>query len=194
MRARRHAGVQRDPADVPAHHLGDHAAVVCVARGAQAVHGLGRDLHSGVESERVIGRVEVVVDGLRHADDPDALVREPLGRGERAFAADRDDGVDLVVAQHLVDPVDTAARLERVRARRAEDGAALLADSLNVLAIDRDDVGLDRLRAIRSGSPTKSMPCSLMPVRTAPRMTAFRPGASPPLVRIPILIQLSCPS
>jgi hypothetical protein len=31
-----------------------------------------------------------------------------------------------------------------------------------------------------------------MPVKTAARMTAFRPGQSPPLVRMPMLMAQSC--
>ena len=94
MRAGGHARVQGDPADVAAHDLGDHAAVVGVAGGAQPVHRLGGDLHGGVEAERVVGGGEVVVDGLGHADDLDAGVGEALGGRQGALAADRDDGVD----------------------------------------------------------------------------------------------------
>ena len=38
--------------------------------------------------------------------------------------------------------------------------------------------------------PTNSMPCSFVPVNTAARMTALRPGQSPPLVKIPIFIRV----
>ena len=67
-------GVQRDPAGVPAHHLDDERAVVRLGGGVQAVDRLGRDVDRGVEAEGVVGRVEVVVDGLRHADDADAVL------------------------------------------------------------------------------------------------------------------------
>ena len=68
-------GVQRDPAGVPAHHLDDHDAVVRLGRRVQAVDRLGRDRDGGVEPERVVGAVEVVVDRLRHADDGEAVLR-----------------------------------------------------------------------------------------------------------------------
>src|SRR5215218_8592665 len=64
-----HARVQRDPAGVPAHDLDDEGAVVAVAGGVQPVDRLHRDTDGGVEAERVVGGVEVVVDGLRDADD-----------------------------------------------------------------------------------------------------------------------------
>jgi hypothetical protein len=134
--------VQRDPPDVAAHDLGHHAASVRVARGAQAVHGVGRDLHRGVEAERVVGGGEVVVDRLRNADDLDALVGEALRGRERAFAADGDQGVDAEALHVLLDLVGTALALEGVGARGAEDRAALLADADDVAALQGDDVAL----------------------------------------------------
>ena len=34
----------------------------------QAIHALGCERHGGVEAERGVGFVEIVIDGLRHAD------------------------------------------------------------------------------------------------------------------------------
>ena len=159
VRARGHAGLQRDPADVPSHHLGDHAAGVRLAGGAQAVHGLGRDLHRGVEAERVVRRAEVVVDGLRHADDLQPGVGQALGRRQGALAADRDDGVDPVALEDALDVLDAAVlALERVRPAGAEDRAALLGDALDVLAAERDDVALD------DTAPAVPEPDELVPV------------------------------
>ena len=91
VRARRHARVQRDPADVASHHFGDHAPSVGVAGRAQPIHRLGGDLHSGIESEGVVGGREVVVDCLGHADDLDAGIGEALRGRESTFTADRDE-------------------------------------------------------------------------------------------------------
>ena len=41
--------------------------------------------------------------------------------------------------------------------------------------------------------PTNSASCEMTPFSTDPRMTAFRPGQSPPLVRIPIFMVCSTP-
>ena len=93
-RAAGDARVQGDPAGVPAHHLDDQDAVVGLGRRVQPVDGLGGDVDGGVEAEREVGAGQVVVDGLRDADDVDAQVGE-LGRDtERVLAADRDEGVD----------------------------------------------------------------------------------------------------
>ena len=138
------AGVQRDPADVAAHDLGDHAALVRVAGGAQAVHRVGRDVEGGVEAERVVGRAQVVVDRLRDAEHVDAVVREAVGGRERALAADRDDAVDAVAVQRLRDVLGAAARaLVGVGAARAEDRAADLRQALHLVPREREEVAVD---------------------------------------------------
>ncbi len=143
MGTRCHAGVQRDPADVSAHDLCDHAAIVSVTGGAQTVHRLGRNLHGGVKPEGVVGRVQVVVDRLWHSDDLHALVGEPLRGGECSLSADRNDCVDAVLGHDLVHSVNTTVALEGVRAGSAENRAALLADALDLVAAEGDDVVLD---------------------------------------------------
>ena len=87
-------GVQRDPPGVPAHDLDDQRAVVRLGGGVQPVDRLHRDVHRGVEAEGVVGRVEVVVDRLRDADDVHAEVAEPGRDAEGVLAADRDQRVD----------------------------------------------------------------------------------------------------
>ena len=187
VRAGGHAGVQGDPADVAAHDLGDHAALVRLAGGAQPVHRLGRDLHGGVEAERVVGGGEVVVDGLGDADDLDAGIGEPLGGRECALAADRDDRVDAVPVHDRLDDLGAAVALERVGAGGAEDRAALLGDAPDLRARERHDVALDDA-APAVAEADELVVVTAMPLRTAPRMTAFRPGQSPPLVRMPIFM------
>ena len=135
--------MQGDPAHVPSHDLGDHAAVVGLAGGAQPVDCLGGDLHGGVEAEGVVRGVEVVVDGLGHAHDLEAGVGEPLCGGQGALAADGDDGVDPEPVHVGFDDLGTAAVLKRVGAGRAQDGAALLGDAADHGAGNFDDVALD---------------------------------------------------
>ena len=138
-----HAGVQGDPAHVAAHDLGDHAAVVGFAGGAEAVDGLGGDLDGGVEAEGVVRGVEVVVHGLGNADDLQAGVGQPLGGGQRSFAADGDDGVDAEPVHVALDDLGAAAVFERVGPRRSEDGAALLGDAADHGAGNVNHIALD---------------------------------------------------
>src|SRR3954454_17887231 len=55
-----HAGMQGDPADVASHDFCDHAAAVRLSGGPQAVDCLGGYLDGGVETEGVVGGVEIV--------------------------------------------------------------------------------------------------------------------------------------
>ena len=95
-----------------------------LGRGVQPVDRLHRDVDGGVEAERVVGGIEVVVDGLGHPDHVDADLAQ-LGRdAQRVLAADRDQGVDGQVMQVGDDLLDAALDLERVGPAGAEDGAA----------------------------------------------------------------------
>ena len=86
--------MQRDPPGMPAHDLHDEHAVVRLRRRMQPVDRIDSDLYGGVEAEGVVGRVEVVVDGLRYADHVQTRARK-LGRdAERVLTANRDEGVD----------------------------------------------------------------------------------------------------
>ncbi len=109
--------VRRDPTGVAAHHLDDHHPVVALGRRVQPVDGVGGDLHRGVEPEREVGRREVVVDGLRHADELHAVGAELGGDAEGVLAADRDQRVDPLAFERVVHARDTVLGLVRIRAR-----------------------------------------------------------------------------
>ena len=64
-----HAGVQGDPAGVTPHNFDYEHPVVALGRCVEAIDGLGGDRDRRVESERVVGSIQVVVDGLGHPDD-----------------------------------------------------------------------------------------------------------------------------
>ena len=150
--------VGRDPTGVPAHHLDDHHPVVTLGRRLQPVDRVGRDLHRGPEAERVVGRREVVVDRLGHADDVDAVFTEPDADPEGVVAADRDERVDAVAFERRRDLRGAVVRLERVRARRAENGAA---------AREQPERGRDRERdalALHHAAPAVAVPDERVPV------------------------------
>ena len=125
-------GVQRDPARVAAHHLDHEHPVVRLGGGVQPVDRLGGDVDRGVEAEREVGAAEVVVDGLRYADDVDAQVGQLGGDAEGVLAADRDQRVDAVGVEVRLDLLDAVVDLERVGPRRAEDGAAARQDAAHL--------------------------------------------------------------
>ena len=125
VRAGGQPGVQRDPAGVPAHHLDEHHPLMRLGGAVQPVDGLGRDLQRGVVAECDVGAVDVVVDGLGHPDDGNVLLGEPVRGGQRALAADRDQHVDAVVVERLLDLVQPGPQLVGVDPRGAQHGAAL---------------------------------------------------------------------
>ncbi len=155
------ARVHGDPARVPSHDLDDHHAVVALGGRVQAVDRLGHDRDGGVEAERVVGRREVVVDRLRHADDRRALLGVQPGRdAERVLAADRDQPVEPL--EVVADAIEPAVDLVRVRARGAQDRAAA-----------REDPG-DRPARRAAGRRPRSCRAS----RAAPRRRRSRGRAS----------------
>ncbi len=143
-------GVQRDPAGVPPHDLDDQRAVVALRRGVQPVDGLHRDVHRGVEAERVVGGAQVVVDGLGHPDHLDPGLVQPRRGAQGVLAADRDQRVDAERGQVVLDPLHPgpAARAravgQRVGPRRAEDRPAPRQDSAYRLHVEGDGVPFQR--------------------------------------------------
>jgi hypothetical protein len=65
------------------HHLEHHDAVVRLGGRVQPVRSLARDPHGREEPDAEVGLSDVVVDGLRDADDGDALVPVQTQRGDR---------------------------------------------------------------------------------------------------------------
>ena len=113
----------------------------------QAIDRLGGHGDRGVEAEGVVGRGQIVVDGLRHGDDRNAHVAQPLSDAESAVAADGDEAVDLQfadVTDDLAGAVDAIAAtvgiLERIAAvGRPQQRAAFRKDAANGLSSQGDD-------------------------------------------------------
>jgi hypothetical protein len=95
----------------------------------QPVDRLGRHLHGRVEAEGHVGRAEVVVDRLRHAEHGEPGVVELRCGAQRVLAPDRDQPIEAMGVQVLPDSVDAVLALERVRARGTQDSAASRQDS-----------------------------------------------------------------
>jgi hypothetical protein len=134
--AGRHAGLQGDPAGVPAHDLDDHHALVGLGRGLEAVHRLRGDAHRRVEAERTVRRRDVVVDRLRDADDRQAGVRQHPRRRQRALAADRDQRVDAELTGHVLRVLAGLAEPVALEAGGAEDGAAAGEDATDRVQVE----------------------------------------------------------
>ena len=203
MGAGGHARVERDPTGVASHHLDDEHPAVRRRGGEQPVDALGRDLDGGVEAERRVGLVEVVVDRLRHADHPHPGVGQPPRDRQRAVAADRDQRLDAGVAEQadeLVGAVDgdpravvllhrEGGRVAPVRA--AQDRAAEVADAAHQVAgqLDRSArrVQLGEHQPVEAVADADGLPTSAGGGQRRRPDDGVEPGASPPPVEMAIL-------
>ena len=165
------------------------------AVGVQAIDRIGRERDRRVETETARRPDDVVVDRLRHADDGNAFQVELVRDAQRAVAADHDERLQ----SHLVKRLDDAIRIvdlclpacrPDIRTgcrdwscpRMVPPRRRMPVTSLGVRMRDRD--GSSRPSKL-SSRPTTSIPALKADLTTA-RMTALRPGASPPPVSTPI--------
>ena len=135
-------GVSGDEARVAAHELDEADTIVGAKRlgvgGADGGNGGG---HGGLKPEGAANEVEVVVDGLRNADDGNlqatatALVGDVAGTTEGAIAANREEDVDA----HALKGVNHADGV-LLAARGTEKRAAPLVDGVNL--VRRENHGL----------------------------------------------------
>ena len=124
-RAAGDARMRGDPAAVTAHHLDDHHAIVRLGRGVESIDRIGGDLDSGVEPERDLGALDVVVDRLRHADDrQSALGVQLAGEAQRPVATDDDQRPDAHVGQRRLHLVHTVGQVVRTATAGTEHRAA----------------------------------------------------------------------
>ena len=78
VRAAGHARVQCNPAHVTAHDLHDEDTVMRLCGGVQTVNCIGRDGNCRIETEGVVGGVDIVVNSLWYTNDRNAIVGQPL--------------------------------------------------------------------------------------------------------------------
>src|ERR1017187_4908525 len=91
--------------------LDHHHAVVAHGCGVDLVEALGGGVHGGVEAEGAFATLEVIVDGLWHADAVDAALHQVCGSGHGAVTTDAHQGVELVRAHGVDPPVGEVAPL-----------------------------------------------------------------------------------
>ena len=184
VRAPRDAGVGRDPAGVTAHDLEDHhavgdSAVVC-RRSIASVTICTAVWKPNVTS--VPPRSLSIVFGTPTTGMPASCRRS--GDAERVLAADRDQRVDAARAQRRADRVGPS--LPSAKGFVREVPRIVPPRGRMPRCCQRQ---LDRLVAEQPAQPwrkpTKLWPLG-SPLRTTPRITAFRPGQSPPPVNRPM--------
>ena len=90
----------------------------------EPVNGLRDNRNCGVETERLIRPFHIVVNGLGHSDDVDALSGQIARHPKRILAAHGDHVINLEPLQVGEDLFHVALALRRVRPRSPQDGAA----------------------------------------------------------------------
>ena len=110
VRAAGDARVERDPARVAAHDLANHDSPMCFGSRMQPIDGISGECDGTIEAEAVRRADDVVVDRLRNTDDRNATEIELMCDGQRAVAANHDEGVQPHLVEHLDDALGVDAR------------------------------------------------------------------------------------
>ena len=117
--------------------------MVALGGRVQPVDRVPHDVHGGVEAERVVGALEVVVDRLRHPDDRHPHLVQLAGRRQRPVSAHGDEGVEAVALEVVEELLPVFHHAQRVIAGRAEDRPSLGQDAGDREPGERLDVALD---------------------------------------------------
>ena len=186
--AARDPGVRGDPAGVAAHHL-DAPSRGCATRRSCA-GGRSRRSRSAPPSESRTSR-RCRRDRCRSSSalPPPECPRGAIATPRRACPRRRSGSARRSRARasvrRIAAPVSVLAVGERVGARRAEDRAAAREDARGALQRQLDRVVARARRPSRGESRGSCVRPPGSPRRTTARMTAFRPGQSPPPVSRP---------
>jgi hypothetical protein len=97
-------GMPRDPTHVTSHDLDDEHTVVTLRRGVQPIDGFSGNRDGSVETERVVGGSQIVVDGLWYAHDRKANRGEFGRHAQSVFAPDDNKTFDTQATYRVEDP------------------------------------------------------------------------------------------
>lgn len=122
-----------DPTGFAAHDLDDHGTMVGAGGSVEVVECLGDAGDGGIESDAVVGALDVVVHGLGNADYWMAVGGELVGHGKGVVAADGDEGVEADFFENGTGHGVSLFVGAGVGARGAEHGAALVEDAGDVV-------------------------------------------------------------
>jgi hypothetical protein len=125
-----------------AHDLDDEHALERRRRVADAAKGVQDRVERGVESDRMVAAPDVVVDGPRQADDADAAFVQLVGPGQRAVAADDDQGVHMQALERGEGAALTLLGGEVLAPRGPQERAAAVHDPGDGARVEWQDVAV----------------------------------------------------
>ena len=186
------------PAGLVAHDLDAHHAAVAAGGGVDPVNDLRGDIHRRVEAEGHIGAIDIIVDGFGQTDDIQPLLAQQIGGLVGAVATQAEQAIQLGGAVvlfhggylvHLVFLHHT--HLFEGSALGAQDGTAHRQDAgkfvrghLAVVAVDEAVV------SVQDADDFHFIAHAVVQRFGHARIVAFRPGQSPPDVRMPTRIAI----
>ena len=136
-----------DPAGVTSHDFQHHHAIVAFSRRAQTVERVGGASDGGVKTERDDRGFKIVVDGLGHAHQWNAALKQLLRDSERAVAAHAHQRAQTDLVKIAFRPIERLCRdfpdLAMAGLRRepslvggAEDGAAQEKQTVHLMIVE----------------------------------------------------------
>ena len=106
----------------------------------QPVDRLESDIQGGVDPDRDLGSVEIVVDGGGHADHGKAHLRQVMGARLRPVSANHDEAVDVAPLQRVKGPFEPRLRVELGTPGTSQHRPAPLHDAAHVARSERRHV------------------------------------------------------
>src|SRR4028119_2128214 len=111
----------------------------------KTINRVGDDADRRVETEAEIRAADIVIDGFGDADDIVVMLAPHVARrAKRAVAADDDQSVETVLLPVMTNLFERFCFIERIGARRAENGAAAWENAGDGTAREWDDVVFDQ--------------------------------------------------
>jgi len=136
--------VQGEPARVASHDFEHKDAPVTFGRGSKIGHRFGNPRHRSIEAESDIGRIEIVVDRLGHADDRNPGTRQLQCGAERTIATQHDQRPDPVLLECLAGGSDQRFRQNGLSGRttpRLETSFVRCPENASSCGLDPEGVG-----------------------------------------------------
>ncbi|CAB4617213.1 unannotated protein [freshwater metagenome] len=113
-------------------------------RGVQAINGFGGNVDGCVKTERVIGSLKVVVNGLRNAHHIDPGCLKKVCSAEGALATDNDQNIDLVIGQNFHDGLQVLSHGCRGYSGASQNGSAARQDATHLIYAEFNNIARNR--------------------------------------------------